>query len=168
MRRVIGCVLGALLLLAPGLGVQSSASADPGASPVSFSVAIPFTKEVTCPGIECVGRGSLMPYGTASAVLEGSGFDFNTWVVTLTGPTGSLVLDMSWAGPSTCTTPGGSGDIPRPPTSKDFGNPVSCIVTFTVNGGTGVFTDASGSLPGTFNFAGTVLTLAGRGQVSVG
>ncbi|MGZ6793867.1 MAG: hypothetical protein ACXVGH_08950 [Mycobacteriales bacterium] len=163
MRRLAVCAF--LTLLGVLAGSPGTASAGPSA--LSFSVTVPFTATSSCPGPTCVGHGVLLPYGSASAVLDGSGFDLGTWVLTLTTASGTLVLDLV-ADDIACTTPGRSGDIPRPPTSGDFGNPVTCTVVWHVAGGTGQLAGATGELTGTFGFAGTVGTFTGTGDLAGG
>lgn len=161
----------ARLLATTGLMMSAATATSPAYAGTSdtfaFSVHIPFTRSANCPSADCVGSGSAGSYGTARAVLTGSGFDLATWVLTLSTTNGALVLDLQ-PDNSNCTTPGRSGDIPRPPSSQDFGNPVSCTMSYVVAGGTGAFTNAAGGqIEGSFGFAGSVLTLSGVGNPGV-
>jgi hypothetical protein len=110
------------------------------------------TGHPTCAGdgFGC-GSGTAAEFGafTDEYAFNGDG----TFTRTLTFADGSTLALLEVR---TVTSPGASGSMPRPETSRDDGNPGNYLSTWTVAAGTGSFAGASGSGTDDFLSAGAI------------
>jgi len=110
-------------------------------------------------------------FGAATSTFELLTFDFDPetrcgattlrYTITLSSGAGTLTL----AGDGTVCFPGNSTLAPG--AAKSFGNPFRLTFTWTVSGGTGVFSGASGSGTGTTKGAGESGHTALQGTISL-
>ena len=157
MRRVL--LLGALGLLLLVVAVPAGAATKPFGADFRESFgkapAHPCTDAFTC------GVGTVSGYGAATSRLEilgfggydpatGCGPTTTRRTISLTNGSGTLVL----AGTGTVCFPGRSFETPGASSGHSYGNPALLELTWTVAGGTGVFTGATGSGTERFGNAG--------------
>ena len=141
------------LLFLAGLVTSILAFASPAMANTTISVSMTFTEPIvpafksgTCPVVPegFCGSGEVIPLGHATEMIDfGAGCGGTCDLRTINLPGGSIIIDETFSNPA---CPG----VCQPNKAA----PGSGVLTDTVVGGTGIFTDATGSLSGTVRAAG--------------
>jgi hypothetical protein len=164
MRRylIVVCVAVAALVLAAPAGAQTTQNIT-----ATFKSNLPKNQLPSCGAVFCA-TGHVEGFGDATFAINPTSLtpispscSDLTAIVTATLVDGRGSLDLSVAG-ELCT-PGRSGSAPGQ--LRSFGNPNRFIGTFTIVGGVGIFTGASGGGAATLKSAGAHLAGSATGTL---